>query len=158
MSKYFLTPGDVLFNNTNSTELVGKTALFQGHDEPLVYSNHFTRLRPVDDRLSPAFLALFLQLKWQDGTFADICNRWVGQSAVQRNKLLALNIPLPPLPEQRRITALLTEQMEAVERARIAATAQLEAVKKQLIGCLQPCYIGLSTETNDCDTQAWSRS
>ena len=44
--KYLLKPDDVLFNNTNSVELVGKSALFCGYDEPVVYSNHFTRLRP----------------------------------------------------------------------------------------------------------------
>lgn len=39
---YRLEPGDVLFNNTNSTDLVGKTALFEGHTEPVVFSNHFS--------------------------------------------------------------------------------------------------------------------
>jgi type I restriction enzyme S subunit len=36
---------DVVFNNTNSTELVGKSAIFAGYGEPVVFSNHFTRLR-----------------------------------------------------------------------------------------------------------------
>ena len=45
LSRFSLQPGDILFNNTNSVELVGKTALFRGHPEPVVYSNHFTRLR-----------------------------------------------------------------------------------------------------------------
>ena len=44
MSKHWLRPGDVLFNNTNSAELVGKSALFQGFVEPVVYSNHFLDL------------------------------------------------------------------------------------------------------------------
>lgn len=123
-----LHPGDVLFNNTNSTELVGKSALFSGLDEPVVYSNHFTRLR-TSTSLSPAFLALWLQHQWRERVFEAICNRWIGQSAVQRDKLLALHLALPPLAEQRRIAAILTEQMDAVERARIAAEAQLNAAR-----------------------------
>ena len=52
-----------------------------------------------------------------------------GQSAVKNDKLLALEIPLPPVEEQKRIAAILKEQMGSVERARAAAEAQLEAAK-----------------------------
>lgn len=45
------------------------------------------------------------------------------------DELLTLEIPLPPLPEQKRIASILNEQMSAVEKARLAAEAQLEAAK-----------------------------
>lgn len=126
---YRLLEEDVVFNNTNSTELVGKTALFEGYCEPVLFSNHFTRLRTIPELLTPPFLAFWLQERWQRRVFADICNRWIGQSAVQRDKLLALDMPLPPLAEQKRIAGVLSEQVGAVERARAAAEAQLEAAK-----------------------------
>ncbi|MFH0809768.1 MAG: restriction endonuclease subunit S [Pseudomonadota bacterium] len=50
-------------------------------------------------------------------------------SAINRADIEGLLMPLPPLPEQQRIAALLTEQMAAVEEARAAAEAQLEATK-----------------------------
>jgi len=126
---FLLEPGDVLFNNTNSTELVGKSALFSGYSEPIVYSNHFTRLRTIDNRLNPVFLASWLNNQWQRGIFAGICNKWIGQSAVKADKLLNLEIPLPPLPEQQRIAGILKEQMAAVDKARKAAQERLEAAK-----------------------------
>jgi len=126
---FLLVPGDVLFNNTNSTELVGKSALFAGYAEPIVYSNHFTRLRTISDALLPDVLASWLNHQWQQGVFAAICNRWIGQSALKADKLLNLEIPLPPLPEQRRIAGVLRERMAAVEKARAAAQARLAAVK-----------------------------
>ena len=43
--------------------------------------------------------------------------------------LLGLEIPLPPLNEQRRIVTILSERMTAIERARAAAEAQLEAAQ-----------------------------
>lgn len=91
---YRLRPGDVLFNNTNSTDLVGKSALFEGYQEPIVFSNHFTRLRTKTDLLDPRLLAFWLQYQWRTRVFASICNRWIGQSAVQRDKLLPLEMPL----------------------------------------------------------------
>ena len=45
VKEYLLKKGDVLFNNTNSAELVGKTAIFNGEILECVYSNHLTRLR-----------------------------------------------------------------------------------------------------------------
>jgi len=129
VERFRLEPGDVLFNNTNSTELVGKSALFHGYSEPVVYSNHFTRLRTNPDALLPAFLAAWLTHQWQRGVFAGICNRWIGQSAVKADKLLTLFVPLPPLAEQRRIVAALSEKIAAVEKARTAAEERRKAVK-----------------------------
>jgi type I restriction enzyme, S subunit len=54
----------------------------------------------------------------------------VGQQRVPESYLQSLELPLPPLSEQRRITATLNEQMAAVDRARAAAEAQLEAAEQ----------------------------
>jgi type I restriction enzyme S subunit len=61
-----LEQGDVLFNNTNSTELVGKTAVFRGHEEAVTFSNHFTRIRVDADRLDPFYLARWLTKQQQN--------------------------------------------------------------------------------------------
>ena len=129
MNKYWLKGDDVLFNNTNSAELVGKSAIFLGFQESVVFSNHFSRVRTNPTALAPDFLAKWLNLNWQQGLFEKICNRWVGQAAVDRQKLLKLDVPLPPLEEQRRIVGVLNEQMAAVERAKKAAAERLEAAQ-----------------------------
>jgi len=142
MEQFQLVPSDVLFNNTNSTELVGKSALFEGYSEPIVYSNHFTRFRTVSEALLPDFLARWLNHKWQQGVFAAICNRWIGQSAVKTDKLLNLDFPLPPLSEQRRIAGVLREQMAAVEKARSAAEAELETIDALPAALLRRAFHG----------------
>ena len=128
ISRYHLTVGDIVFNNTNSTELVGKSALFLGFSETVVFSNHFTRIRVDSNHLLPNYLIAWLINQWQQRVFENICNRWIGQSAVKNDKLLSLEIPLPPLTEQMRIAAILNEQMAAVEQARSAAQAQLATI------------------------------
>lgn len=127
VKKYSIEPGDVMFNNTNSVELVGKNALFQGYQEPVVYSNHFTRIRTKNDELTPPFLTAWLNYQWRCGTFANLCNRWIGQAGLKNEKLLSLEIPLPPLFEQKRITAILNEQLVAIDQARSAAKERLAA-------------------------------
>ena len=46
--------GDILFNVTNSPQLVGKTALFKGFSEPVTFSNHFLRIRSNRKVVEPA--------------------------------------------------------------------------------------------------------
>ncbi|MCW5939190.1 MAG: restriction endonuclease subunit S [Fimbriimonadaceae bacterium] len=90
---------DIVFNNTNSPELVGKTALYQEQDER-AFSNHMTRLRVNPDRLRPAFLAMALHQLWREGYFADKCNNHVSQASISRSVLLEAEIPIPPLADQ----------------------------------------------------------
>ncbi len=142
IEQFYLSPGDVLFNNTNSTELVGKSALFKDYPERIVYSNHFTRLRTNPQLLLPDFLARWLNYQWQQRVFAAICNRWIGQSAVKADKLLNLDVPLPPLPEQQCIAALLKEQLAAVEQARLAVEAELAAINVLPAALLRRAFNG----------------
>jgi type I restriction enzyme, S subunit len=128
IARYALKPDDVMFNNTNSTELVGKSALFEGFSEPVVYSNHFTRLRTRRDILLPSFLAAWLNHQWREGVFAEICDKWIGQSGINSDRLTKLQIPVPPLAEQNRIIAQLRDQLSAIEKARSAALMEIETI------------------------------
>ena len=58
------------------------------------------------------------------------------------DELLKEQIPLPPLSEQRRIAALLTEQLAAVEQARKAAEAQLAAINDLPAALLRQAFTG----------------
>ncbi len=117
VQNYLLRDGDVLFNNTNSPNLVGKTAVFRDAPEPVVFSNHFLRIRPRPDALDGGFLARWLHSVWQEGFFELRCSQWVNQATFRREDLLSLRIPHLPLPEQHRIAAIL-DKAEALRRKR----------------------------------------
>lgn len=119
--------GDVLFNATNSPELVGKSAFFPGLDEPAVFSNHFLRLRPNAQRLDGRFLAHWLNVQFKRRVFAGMCRQWVNQATVSRDSLLTLKLPVPTLEEQRRIAELLDRaaELRAKRRATLAKLDEL---------------------------------
>lgn len=108
--------GDVLFNNTNSPTLVGKTA-FVGVAGDFAYSNHMTRLRPRQDVLDGRFLARQLHWRWSTGFFEAICSNHVNQASVSSKRLAQVGVSAPPLPEQRRIVAILEEHLTSLEDA-----------------------------------------
>jgi len=124
LEDYHLKPGDILFNNTNSVELVGKTAVVR---EPMAvaFSNHINRLRIKDpSRIDPRWVALALRSLWEQGFFATHCNKWIGQAGFSVSELAHVDIPVPhpddparSLETQRlivaRIEALFAELREA---------------------------------------------
>ncbi|MGV9934557.1 restriction endonuclease subunit S [Streptomyces olivaceoviridis] len=110
--------GDVLFNNTNSPALVGKTAWVDSA-EPLAYSNHMTRLRGPEG-LDGKFLAMQLHHMWATGYFKSILNNHVNQASVSRKALLDTAIMVPPLAEQHRIVAKLDEQLANMETGKVS--------------------------------------
>jgi len=109
MERYRLLPGEVIFNNTNSEEWVGKTALFNLAEGVFVYSNHMTRIRVQQDVLLPAFLAAYLHFLWAAGYSRNRAKRWVSQAAIDVPTLLKFKIPLPPFLEQQRVVEMLRE-------------------------------------------------
>lgn len=116
---------DVLFNNTNSPALVGKTALVTSRT-PLAYSNHMTRLRPSKGVVS-AFLARQLHWLWTRGYFRDVLSHHVNQASVSSQVLLQTRIAIPGTAEQRRVVAALERYLP---RAQSAATSLRAACMK----------------------------
>jgi type I restriction enzyme S subunit len=128
LDRLLLQPGDVLFNATNSPELVGKTAYFSGFDEPATFSNHFIRLRPRGDA-DGRYVARWLTYQYRRAAFDPLIKRWVNQAAIDKAGLLKMPIPLPPLAEQRRIAAIL-DRVDALRTARRHAITLLDEATK----------------------------
>ncbi len=132
IDKYLLKPGDVVFNNTNSEDLVGKSAYFEGYSEEVVFSNHFTRIRVKPNLVLPKYLSFWLRSKFFIGLFSRRCQRWVGQAAVQRENLLQLEILIPPIDEQVEIIKIL-ESLEQEFRSISSHIEILVETKKALM-------------------------
>lgn len=130
-----LRRGDVLFNNTNSLELVGKTAFFDDNDAP-AFSNHVTRLRVHEAVAEPAFIAQLLHGRWRSGDFQQVANNHVSQASVGRGTLIGLAIGLPPIAEQRRIAV----HLAGIESRQAATAARLQAAHA-VVECLRAAVI-----------------
>lgn len=101
IAKYQLSDGDVLFNRTNSPELVGKTAVFKGEREA-IFAGYLIRVR-----CSPALLPDFLNYSLNSPAGRSYCwevkSDGVSQSNINAKKLAAFPFHLPSIPEQREI-------------------------------------------------------
>ncbi len=106
--------GDVLFNNTNSKELVGKTCIID-KEIKAGFSNHITRIRVKREILEPKYLSIYLHNLWETGYFLKKCHKWVGQAGINIKELSVTKVPLPPLEVQKQIVAKIEEERKLVE-------------------------------------------
>jgi len=110
-----LKVGDVLFNNTNSTELVGKTALVKKYFL-YAFSNHITRIKVNKNVVYPEWITYVFNTFWRDKFFESICSRWVGQSGINQTTLKKIKILIPPISEQKKIIEKLNLFTNRVDR------------------------------------------
>jgi len=101
ISKYMLVAGDVLFNRTNSPELVGKTAVYRGEREA-IYAGYLIRVR-CGQRLLPDFLNYCLGSPAGRHYCWQVKSDGVSQSNINAKKLAAFSFGLPSIPEQTEI-------------------------------------------------------
>lgn len=116
IDEWLLKEGDVLFNNTNSIDLVGKSTVFKSAPFSCTFSNHFTRIRFKKEIILPELILYHFIILWEKGYFKSVAIRHVGQSAVHNQYLINLKIPLPPLPEQKKIAEILGTVDETIEK------------------------------------------
>lgn len=131
IGSFLLLSGDVLFNATNSPELVGKSAYIGELDEPAVFSNHFLRLRVDTHRVEPRYLWRWLQLQWSRGLFRSRARQWVNQATYGREALVELQLSLPPIEEQRRIAVVL-DQADGLRSTRQTSLALLDSLNEAI--------------------------
>lgn len=129
-----LRKGDIIFNNTNSADLVGKTTYIDTAANWL-YSNHMTVLRIHPD-LSSKFFARQLHHLWMRGSFRHILTQYINQATVSKEALTTqVLLAVPPAAEQLRIVTkldILSTRMNKsttfLQRARRNSKALIKAV------------------------------
>lgn len=128
LRKQRLQFGDVLFNRTNSRELVGKTGMWDGRFEA-VPASYFIRVRFRTDREHPLHFTAFMNLPSMKRRLAAIARGAVGQANINSKELQSIEVPVPPIPLQQKFAD------------RIAAIRELEAgqaaIQRHLEGLFQ---------------------
>ena len=103
---YRVQRNDILFNRTNSFELVGRTAIVE-FDADVVFASYLVRISVDEKRLDPRFLNHFLNWEIAQHELKKIASRGVGQANISAGKLRGFTVPVPEREDQNRIAAIL---------------------------------------------------
>lgn len=116
--KFLAKPNTLLFNWRNAPKHVGKTVLFAGHSEKVLFASFLLSLERKAENVENKFVWLVLnQLRYQ-GYFVKHARQAVNQANFNAEELSRVVIPLPPLDEQRRIVAELDTEAAQIEVVR----------------------------------------
>lgn len=130
IEKCIVRKGDVLFNRTNSKELVGKTCVFD-LDEPMVIAGYIIRVR-VNERVIPEYLSAVLNSQYGKQTLSDMCKAIVGQANINAQELQNIAILIPPIELQREF-ALFIHRVNRLVSNVTDGIKKLETLKKALM-------------------------
>ena len=144
IEKYRLEPGDVLFNRTNSPELVGKTSIFKG-ERDAIYAGYLIKIKCL-----PSLNAEFLNYQLNSPKAKDYCKAvksdGVSQSNINAKKLAAYPLSCPPIEEQTEIVRRVDQLFAHADRIEQQVNNALARVNNLTQSILAKAFQGELTE------------
>ena len=123
VEKCIVRYGDILFNRTNSHELIGKTCMFD-LDEPMIIAGYIIRVR-LSENLKPIFISIMFNLPSMKKLLRSIAKGAVNQANINSKELASINIIIPPLSLQQEFAA----KVEAIEAMKAKDRQSLKEVE-----------------------------
>lgn len=130
IERHTVQHGDVLFNRTNSADLVGKTAVYR-LEERMAYAGYLIRLRPKED-LNSEYLGTFMNLPTTKLLLRKMCKSIIGMANINAREIQTVKLPLPPRERQ---SGFATAHAD-VDQHRARLNKQLSSLEV-LFACLQ---------------------
>lgn len=131
--KYILQDGDLLFNRTNSAELVGKTAIFKGNRH-VIYAGYLILLRPI--KTNSEYLNYIFSSPYVRSYCKEVKTIGVQQCNINAEKISQLLVPIAPFEEQMRIVDKIKEVLPSVDKYSISQY-NLDSLNVSLSECLK---------------------
>ena len=143
-----LRSGDLLFNRTNSRDLVGKVGIFRRSDgDKFSFASYLVRIRPSEITQSE-YLNLLLNSRPVLGAARALAIPSISQSNLNPNRYGSMPVPLPPVGEQKEIAAhlsLLISKNSDIERCIRSSLARLRELRAALITAAVTGQIDVAT-------------
>ncbi|MFP9114649.1 restriction endonuclease subunit S [Flavobacterium sp. RHBU_3] len=135
--KYSVKKGDVLFNRTNSKELVGKTGIIT-NDDTYIIAGYLIRVRVNQVLANPYFLWAHLNSKWAKLTLSNMCKNIVGMANINAQELQDILILQPPVTLQNQFA----ERVQLIEQQKELAQQTLQKSEELFNSLLQKAFKG----------------
>ena len=136
-----LKAGDLLFNRTNSAELVGKTGIYRGVPSPASFASYLIRVRMLPE-VEPILVAACINGGMGRQWIREVVNQTVGQANVNGTKLAAFAFPLPPSKEQPWVIESIEDQLSVIEHTEADLEARLRSSQALRQSILRHAFTG----------------
>jgi type I restriction enzyme S subunit len=134
--KYLVKKGDLLFNRTNSKELVGKTAVYN-REEPMAFAGYLIRVR-CEDLATNVYISAFLNSKVGKKLLTNMCKSIVGMANINAQELQNIKIAHPPLKLQQEFA----QTIEKIESQKSLYEAELTKLQESFDALMAQSFEG----------------
>lgn len=150
---YLLKSGDVLFNRTNSPELVGKTAIYKG-ERPAIFAGYLMRVNQIASIVDARFLNFYLNSYTAKQYGNKVKTDGVNQSNINGEKLANYPFPYCSLEEQYIIVDILEETISCINATELEIENQLQKSEALRQSILKKAFSGQLVEQDPNDEPA----
>lgn len=151
--KYRLKEGDVLFNRTNSKELVGKTAIYDGQLDNAVFASYLIRVYLDDEKVLPEYFVNYLNSPRGRSEIDKKSKQAVSQANINSTELREMDFELPSLSQQQEIIENLNVVKKNIEEIRTASQRKEEVLEKLPKALLKKAFRGDLVEYHSTGTK-----
>ncbi|MCZ2341715.1 MAG: restriction endonuclease subunit S [Bacteroidales bacterium] len=148
-----LQKGDLLFNRTNSAELVGKSAVYEGQFASCSYASYLIGVRCLSG-CDSRYLCHYINSSYGRQWVKSVVSQQVGQANVNGSKLQALAFPLPPSIEQEQILLDVAEKFSQIEAVTTAIERDLLRAARLRQSILKRAFAGQLVPQDPSDEPA----
>ena len=132
LAQLMLCNGDILYNRTNSAELVGKTGIYLGKNYEYTFASYLIRVQPSHQHSSALYLNMAMNApRFRETQIVPHLKQQCGQANVNGTILKNMIVPVPPLKEQHRIVKKVDEVMALCDQLK-ARLNQAQTLQHQL--------------------------
>lgn len=139
--KYRLEPGDILLNEGQSPEFVGRPAMYRGEIAECCYQKTLLRFR-VYPGVLPAFALTVFRSYMHNGRFTRVASITTNIAHLTAEKFVEIEFPLPPVAEQRRIVDEVERRLSIIDELTTVVEANLQRAKSLRQSILQRAFSG----------------
>ncbi|WP_336019876.1 restriction endonuclease subunit S [Acinetobacter lwoffii] len=141
IKQYDLKAGDVLFNRTNSPELVGKTAIYKG-EQPAIFAGYLIRVNHYSNLIDSNFLNYYLNSHIAKTYGNSVKTDGVNQSNINGEKLQNYPFPFCSLEEQLEIVKIISNFLDKEKVTRQYLDSELKRAHLLKQSILQKAFSG----------------
>ena len=145
IQKYFLEKNDVLFNRTNSPELVGKAAIYQG-ERPAIFAGYLIRINHFKNLVNSKYLNYFLNSFEAKRYGNEVKTDGVNQSNINGEKLTKYPFPLASFREQNQIVQEIEQRLSVADNLEKSIETSLNKAESLRQSILKKAFEGKLTE------------
>jgi type I restriction enzyme S subunit len=133
--RFQLRVGDVLLNEGQSPEYLGRPAIYRGEPPDTAFTNSLIRFQ-ANERVLPEFALLVFRRHMRAGRFKRESRITTNIAHLSAARLKQVEFPIPPLDEQRQIVSATRDRLDGVKRLATdiaSSSVGLDAMRRSLL-------------------------